>query len=406
MNKNTIFVKYFNFAAILKIFVLLSRVPYPLDKGDKLRAFHQLKRLSEQHEIYLFALNDSPLHKDAVKVLSFCKELHIYNLPKIAIMWNVFCFLFSKKPLQCGYFYNRRAKKQIDKQIKIIQPDHIYAQLIRTAEYVKTQPIEKTLDYQDVLSQGLLRIMRQSSFFKRLFYKMEHKRVRLHEKTIFNYFDNTTIITETDRNLMDIPNNGTLTVIPNGVDTDFYRPMQEKKKFDLIFTGNMSYPPNVNAAEYIAKNIFPPLLDKYPYIRIVLCGTSPSGSVLSLQNEHITVTGWVDDIRPFYAQSRLFIAPMHLGTGLQNKLLEAMAMKIPCITSPLASKPLHLTNEKEVVICNTATEYVEAIDKLLIHPELYHRLAENGYEFVRQNYNWKSTTAILEELINKQRGRV
>jgi len=382
--------------------VLLSRVPYPLDKGDKLRAFHQLKRLSEQHEIYLFVLNDSPLHKDAVTMLSsLCKELYIYRLSKIAIGWNVLRFLFSKKPLQCGYFYNHRAKKQIDTLIRTIQPDHIYAQLIRTAEYVKMQPIEKTLDYQDILSQGLLRIMRQSSFLKRLFYQMEYQRVQKYEKTIFNYFDNTTIITETDRNLMDIPDNETLTVVPNGVDTDFYRPMQEEKKFDLIFTGNMSYPPNVNAAEYIAKNIFPHLLDKYPGIRIVLCGTSPSNSVLLLQNEHIRITGWVDDMRPFYAQSRIFIAPMQLGTGLQNKLLEAMSMKIPCITSPLAGNPLHLTNEKEAIICNTVTEYVEAIDKLLTNNELHQTLAENGYEFVRQNYNWESTTAILEELIGK-----
>ena len=135
----------------MKIFVLLSRVPYPLDKGDKLRAFHQLKMLSEQHEIYLFALNDAPLHKDALTTLSsFCKEVYIFPLSKISIAWNIFRFLFSKKPIQCGYFYNRRAKKQIDNLIKTIKPDHIYAQLIRTAEYVKMQSIPKTLDYQEI----------------------------------------------------------------------------------------------------------------------------------------------------------------------------------------------------------------------------------------------------------------
>ena len=384
----------------MKIFVLLSRVPYPLDKGDKLRAFHQLKRLSKRHEIYLFALNDSPLHKDAVDVLSsFCTKIYIYRLSKIAIAWNVFRCLFSKKPLQCGYFYNHRAKQQIDTLIKTIQPDHIYAQLIRTAEYVKTQSIKKTLDYQDVFSQGLLRLKRQSSFLKRLFYQMEYRRVQKYEKTIFNYFDNKTIITETDRDLMDIPDSGRLAVVPNGVDTDFFSPMQEEKTFDLIFTGNMSYPPNVDAAEYIAKNIFPHLLDKYPDIRIVLCGTSPSSRVLALQNRHITVTGWVDDMRPFYAKSRIFIAPMHLGTGLQNKLLEAMSMKIPCITSPLASKPLHLTNQKEVFICDTVSQYIDAIDKLFASPDLYKTLSENGYDFVQQNYNWNNTTAILENLM-------
>ncbi len=384
----------------MKIFVLLSRVPYPLEKGDKLRAYNQLKVLSKRHEIYLFALNDSTLDKDAIGVLnSFCKEVYIFPLSKLSIAWNVLRFFFTKKPLQCGYFYNKRAQRKVDAILDKIEPDHIYAQLIRTAEYVKNKNIKKTLDYQDVFSKGIFRIMEQSPFWKRFFYNIEYKRVKQYETDIFSYFDNKTIITKVDRDLIEHPKDQEIVVVPNGVDTDFFQPMECEKEFDLIFTGNMSYTPNVQAAEYLVKMILPQLLKKYPDIRIALCGTTPSAKVLMLRGKNVTVTGWVEDIRLYYAQSRIFIAPMQLGTGLQNKLLEAMAMRIPCITSPLASKPLDVVSQKEILICNSILGYVDAIEMLLTNHELYKSIATNGYEFVRKNYNWNSTTEILEKLI-------
>ena len=376
-------------------------MPYPLEKGDKLRAFNQLKVLSKQHEIYLFALNDTALHKEAVSILSsFCKEVHIFRLSKISIFRNILCFLFTGKPLQCGYFYNRRAQKKIDKLITSINPDHIYTQLIRMAEYVKNRPIKKTLDYQDLFSKGLYRIMERSSAIKRRFVNIEYRRVKKYEKEIFNSFNNRTIITQEDKNLFDYNQKEELVVVPNGVDTSFFKPFDTiEKEYDLIFTGNMSYTPNVDAAEYIAKQLLPHLLKKYPNVRILLCGAAPSHRVLALRNEYIEVSGWVEDIRPFYAQSRIFIAPMRLGTGLQNKLLEAMAMQIPCITSPLAGKPLKATHGKELFICNNIDEYMEAIDILLQDAGTYKTISENAYTFVHDNFNWESTTKILENLI-------
>jgi sugar transferase (PEP-CTERM/EpsH1 system associated) len=376
-------------------------VPYPLEKGDKLRAFNQLKVLSKRHEIYIFALNDTLLHKEAISILSsFCKEVHIFRLSKLSILGNVLRFLFTGKPLQCGYFYNRRAQKKVDKLIASINPDHIYAQLIRTAEYVKNKPIKKTLDYQDLFSKGLYRIMEKSSAIKRRFVNIEYKRVKKYEKEIFNLFDNKTIITQEDKNLFDCIQKEELVVVPNGVDTSFFKPILSiEKDYDLIFTGNMSYTPNVDAAEYIAKQILPHLLKKYPNIRILLCGAAPSHRVSALKNEYIEVSGWVEDIRPFYAKSRIFIAPMQLGTGLQNKLLEAMAMQIPCVTSPLAGKPLGAMHGKELFICNNIDEYVEAIDILLQNADRYKIISENAYTFVHANFNWESTTKLLENLI-------
>lgn len=384
----------------MKLFVILSRVPYPLEKGDKLRAFNQIKELSKKHEIYLCALNDHTIHPDAFSILSnYCKNIYIFPITKWSIFFNVLLFFFKGKPLQCGYFYRYSIQKKINKLIQTIQPDHIYSQLIRTTEYVKSQKIKKTLDYQDALSKGVNRMMEKAPFWKRFILSIEYKRLLRYEKDIFNSFDNHTIITHVDRVFISHPSVKSITVVPNGVDSTLFSPINIEKKYDLIFTGNFSYPPNIDAATFLVQDIFPILKEKHPNIRIVICGANPTPRVKSLQDENVIVTGWVDDIRIYYAQSRIFIAPMRLGTGLQNKLLEAMAMKIPCIASPLASEPLNAEKNKEIIMCNSILGYVDAIDMLLSDKAFYKTLSENAFLFVKKNYNWGHTTSILEKLL-------
>ena len=386
----------------MKLFVILSRVPYPLEKGDKLRAFNQIKELSKKHEIYLCALNDHALHPDAMSILSaYCKEIHIFSITKWSILVNCIRFFFNGKPIQCGYFYRKSIHKKVNRLIKKIQPDHIYSQLIRTAEYVKKQKIKKTLDYQDAFSKGVHRMMEKAPFWKRLILSMEYKRLLRYEKDVFKYFNNKTIITRVDQIFIQHPAAKSIAVVPNGVDLSVFTSFPKEKKYDLIFTGNFSYVPNIDAAVFLVEDILPLLKERHPNIRIALCGANPSVKVAALQGENVEVTGWVDDIRTYYAQSRIFIAPMRLGTGLQNKLLEAMAMKLPCITSPLASNPLNADKGKNIIVCNSILGYVDAVDMLLSQPVFYQEIAENGCCFVKQNYNWEYTTTILENLITK-----
>ena len=128
----------------------------------------------------------------------------------------------------------------------------------------------------------------------------------------------------------------------------------------------------------------------------MLCGANPSKKVQALRGPHVTVTGWVDSMAEYYAQSRIFIAPMRLGTGLQNKLLEAMATQLPCVTSQLAGKPLKgVVNQRDIIICKDAEEYVEAVRRLLTDVTCYQQLASNGYRYVKENYSWEAVTEAL-----------
>jgi sugar transferase (PEP-CTERM/EpsH1 system associated) len=387
----------------MNLLVLLPRVPYPLEKGDKLRAFYQIKELSKYHNIYLVALQDGTLHPEALKKIKpYCKEIHWVRLSLFSKAIGILRALVKGLPAQCGYFYSKKAKRKIHKLIKRIYPDHIYCFMIRMAEYVKKhKDCHTTLDYQDVLSIGMKRRCEKAPVCKKPFFMYEYQALKRYEKNIFSCFTNKIIITDIDREMIPHPQKQYINVIPNGIDFEKFNFVKKEKKYDLIFAGNMSYPPNVDATLFLAKSIFPKLLSRYPRLKLCICGTHPVQAVKVLDGETIHVTGWVDDMAEYYAQSKIFIAPLQLGTGLQNKLLEAMAMKLPCVTSPLAGKPLEgAVNNTNILICNSVDEYVEAVFKLLNDENFYQTIAENGYQFVKTNYDWEEVGKKLEEVMN------
>ncbi len=385
----------------MKIFVLLSRFPYPLEKGDKLRAFHQIKELSKNHEIILCALTDEKIEKKSIEILSkYCEHIEIIKLPKYKIYWNLIRqLLFTDKSLQVAYFYNSAAQKKIDLYLNKYQPDHIYCQLIRVTEYVRNSSINKTLDYMDALARGMERRVDDAPFYLKWFLKTETTRLKRYEHFIFNDFDNNVIISEQDRKLIVNINNDDITVVPNGVDYYTYKLKDLPKKYDLIFTGNMSYPPNIDSVVYLVNEIMPLVWKQQPEINLVIVGAKPTAKVLRLKAEKVNVTGWIEDISEYYSQSKIFVAPMQIGTGLQNKLLEAMAMKLPCVTSQLANNALGAIHKESIMIGNSEQEYAQHIINLMNDEKLCESLSQKGYQFVKENYTWEGSTSILEKLI-------
>lgn len=385
----------------MKIFVLLSRFPYPLEKGDKLRAYHQIKELSKKHTIVLCALSDKKVCNEAIEELKkYCESIEIIRLYKFQIILNlIYKLLFSNHSMQVSYFYNNKAQNKINRLLNKHQPDHIYCQLIRVTEYVRTSKIKKTLDYMDALARGMERRIENAPFYLKPFLKIETKRLKKYEHHILNDFDNTTIISEQDRDLIVNIKNDSIRIVKNGVDYSMFKHREIDKKYDLIFTGNMAYPPNVDCAIFMVKEVMPLVWKKYPNATFAIVGATPDARVLALKSEKVIVTGWVEDISQYYASSKIFVAPMQIGTGLQNKLLEAMAMKLPCVTSKLANNALGAEHNKSALIGEKYNDYANYIVTLLENDNLCKTIAQNGYDFVNQNYTWEGTTAVLENLM-------
>lgn len=383
------------------IVVTTSRFPYPLEKGDKLRAFFQIKELAKSFNIHLLSISDKEIEPNSIKELEkYCADVKVYVLPKWKSFLNTALSIFSNKPFQVGYFYSRKINKAIQTYLTDLKPDHIYCQLLRSAEYVKDyHDCSKTIDYMDALSKGIERRIDKAKWFEKWFYVKEHKRLVIYESLLFDFFENKTIISEQDRDLIFHKDRKKISVIPNGVGPSFFEEVAIEKKFDLLFTGNMSYPPNIEAAEILINQILPKLKTTHKQVSVLISGTSPHQRVLDLASNNVTISGWVDDIRESYASSKVFIAPMFIGTGLQNKLLEAMAMKMPCITTNLANNALQATAGDNIFIANSIAEFVDKIDNLLASPESQDSTGKSACQFVQENYQWNVCTAPLIQLI-------
>lgn len=386
------------------IIYLTSRFPYPINKGDKLRSYYQIKELSKSHEIHLISLSEKNISEKYIQSLNkYCKSITIYKMNFFKRIYNLFKTFFNNKPFQVNYFYHYSIQKRLNSKIAEIKPDYIFCQLIRTAMYVKNNhTTAKVLDYMDSLSKGMERRIKISNIFMKPFVIMEFQRLKRFENLAFEFFNKHIMISENDRKEIAHNKKDEIEIIGNGIDTNYFQKIETEIKYELIFIGNLSYLPNIEAANFISKEILPKLLEKLPNIKILIAGSNPSNRVIKLANKNIEVQGWVEDIRKSYSSGKIFFAPMTIGSGLQNKLLEAMSIGIPCITSELSNRSLKAIDKKNILIGNSVNEYVNHIISLLNDEKKRKIIGESGRKYVIENYNWKTANSKLLKLLKSK----
>lgn len=386
----------------MRLFILLSRFPYPLEKGDKLRAYHQLRILSKHHQTFVCALHENELDKGWIsEIEQFCTELHTIRLSKLKQVVNLGLSITRTEPFQVAYFYQHSAQKEVLNCIDKWQPDIIYCQLLRTAKYINSvQNIPKIIDFQDAFSKGIERRLETDPWYWKPILKSELKRLNRYENSVFNAFDHCTIISEQDRDQLPFEQRNEVTIVRNGVELNDFKPSNTDKTIEVLFAGNMGYQPNIEGALFLENEVMPLVRKEFPDARLMLAGARPDHRIKNLASQHTLVTGWVEDISQCYAQAKVFVAPMKIGTGLQNKLLEAMAMRIPCVTSTLANNALRAKPNAEILIAATAQEYANHIIKLLNNPSLSDKIATAGHKLVTENFSWEGATKPLLEILN------
>lgn len=387
----------------MKIAVLLSRFPYPLEKGDKLRAYQHLQHLKQLgHEVHLIALSDvkvEPAHYEKVK--PFCESIHVIHLSLLRRVVNLAFSFIRSLPLQVGYFYSKTHSRAIQKLIKELKPDLLYFQLIRTALFRKSNTdVPAVIDYMDAFASGTSQRTQNASVFLKFLYQRELRLVKRFEYGSFDWFNKHLIISVPDQKAMNVPDQSCLEVLPNGVDTGFFVPENKLKRSDVLFVGNMNYPPNVDAARFLIDEIMPIVWKSRPETKVTLAGANPHPSVKNRATANVTVTGWMDDIREAYSSSRVFIAPMRIGTGLQNKLLEAMAMQLPGVTTSLSFEPLQAVSGTEILVGNSKEELAAHLLELLNNDILASDIAAKGRDFILKTYSLHHSKQLLGEIFD------
>ena len=240
----------------------------------------------------------------------------------------------------------------------------------------------------DSLSLGLKRRISISGKLIKPILNIEYQRLVKFENLAFEFFNNHIIISKFDRENINHEERNSIKVIPNGVNLEKEN-KSYKKEYDLVFIGNLSYKPNIEAANYIIDKIVPLLKPLYSDIKVLIAGSNASNKLLKKNNKHITIKGWVDDIKESYCIGKVFFAPMNIGSGLQNKLLEAMSLGLPCVTSKLANNSLNATNNENILIGNSTNEYIYQIRRCLDDRLFRERIGEQGRKYVVKNFNWE-----------------
>ncbi|MEO5907548.1 MAG: glycosyltransferase [Saprospiraceae bacterium] len=384
----------------MRIAFVTSRFPFPVEKGDKLRAFHQIRLLSRSHEIHLTAVSHKRVDKEDLEaMIPYCKSVKVFRIRWWLLPINLLMGLLEGLPLQVSYFLDRSIKRKVQYHLIRVEPDHLICQLIRAAPYVTALPFTKTLDYMDVFSEGMRQLAGKYRWMSGLF-RFEAKRLSAYERTIYKEFDNHIIISSQDKERLSLPSKKFITVIPNGVD-EYFSPFPSKEPdHDLVFVGNLGYGPNKEAVHFLVNALLPALKQSQRKVTLLIAGARPSPNIKRLGlRPDVTVKGWVEDIRDAYQDGRIFVAPMFSGLGLQNKILEAMSMGLPCVTTSMVNNAIGAKEGIEILIADDIDGMIRHIEFLLDHPDQYHRMSENARSFMMKNFRWEDQVSKIEEVL-------
>jgi sugar transferase (PEP-CTERM/EpsH1 system associated) len=389
----------------MNIVVVAPRLPFPLDKGDRLTVYHLLKYFSERHRVTLISFlepEQDPAWVD--KVAPFCERVELVPLRKPRAYFNCVKGLLGRKPLQLHYYADPDMRKTVDHVVREMKPDLLYAHLIRMGQY--TEPyralprvtafnVSMTLNYRRLAEHA-------SRILGKAFYSVEYRKLRSFEGQFARAFDRILLISKYDLAAMEC--NTPLDNVffnPHGVDYEYFSPDASVQKMPntLVFTGNMSYPPNVDAALYLCQEILPLVRDQVPSAQVSIVGTDPTPDVKDLARDPlIEVTGRVPDLRAYMNRAEIAVAPMRIGAGLQNKVLEGMSMGLPMVITSVANEGIQAIGGENVVIADSARDFADQIVSLLNNPERRMRLGPTARDFIVRNWSWEKHFGDLEHM--------
>ena len=392
----------------MRILFITPRFPYPPLKGDSLRAYHQMRVLSPHHSITLLSMAESPVSQDDYEqVAALCEQVTVVPLPRLRAAANLGAGVASRQPLQVSYYRSAAFRRQLAAAISCGAFDVAHVTLIRMLPYVWDlgQP-PVVVDLIDSLSLNLADRRDGVRGPKRLGYEMEYRRVRDYERAVVEHFPALVVSSEADRQVL---GGERITVIPNGVDLDRFpfRGQDGRDPATLIFTGNMGYHPNEEAVIWFAAQVWPLLRRERPHLHFQVVGTGPGERVraLAAPGSGFEVLGRVPSVTDYLGRATMAVASMRSGSGIQNKVLEALAMGTPVVASSIANRGVQGTPGRDLLVADDPSAFASAVLRLLDEPSMRAHLAESGRAFVEENYRWEQHGARLTEIYEGIRNR-
>lgn len=382
--------------------MLSSRFPYPCNHGDQLIVFNRLRVLSKCHEITLLTFYSGSRELAGYdKIIPYCKAIYPIHLPKwrstVNVLWGLF---FSDLPLQVCYYNSILFQKQLNELVKREDFDIIHAYLLRTANHVINIEKPKILELIDSYQLNIRTRLRTEKSILYFLLRKELSRVSKYENKIHGNFNYLTLVSQKDA--LEVRGNN-VKIVPLGIDFSRFFPNLESRHHDqlsIVFTGNMSYAPNISATLWFAENCLPLIQKEIPDVIFTIAGIKPSKEIRLLgERRGISVLGFVDSIATVLRQSHVAVAPMQSGSGLQIKILEAMACQIPVVSTSIGVNALpSVENNRHILVADDSKDFSLAVVSLLLDKEKALNIAKNGFLFAHENYTWESSCKKINDL--------
>jgi len=386
-----------------KILILSTRLPYPLLGGDRIRINNFCKALAQQHRVDLLVISEGKVEQE-----------HINNLKKLGIGVTVFSFssirckinalkgMVTKIPLQVSYYYFKEVQQWIDGHIH--EYDVTICNHIRGAEYFRKSKIKKIIDLHDAISLNYFRASEFASGIWKQIYSIENTRLLPYELHAIESFDKALIVSSVDRNFLISKgaNAQKISVLPVAVDDKIFTYKRNQIEKDwIVFVGKMNTVANADAAVYFTTMIFPQIQSILPNIELFIVGADPSSSVKALAGIHgVHVTGRVENHLEYISQAKVVIDPMRFGAGMQNKVLEAMAMSKTVVASTLATEGIEGEHNKHFIVADSIDNVVNSIVNVMCDSALRERIGQEASALIREKYSWGVVGNTLQSIVH------
>lgn len=391
----------------MNILYLCHRFPYPPKRGGKIRPFNMVRHLSANgHQVTVCSLARSAEEaQEATGIAPYCADFEIGHVQERVQVVRMIARLPLLTPSSMGYFYSPELAQRVQVLLRSKQWDLIFVHCSSVAQYVAhVQDVPKILDFGDMDSHKWFEYAQYKPFPLSLGYRLEGAKMLLAEKRLARRFDLCTATTRAEWETLNSYEVGTDTDwFPNGVDANFFSPTDASYDADTIsFIGRMDYYPNQECMARFCEQTWPLLKRLRPALKLLIVGADPSPAMRQLgQLPGVTVTGSVPDVRPFIRNSAVMVAPLHIARGTQNKILEAMAMGVPVVTSAIAAGGVDADAMAHFLVADTPQAYAQAIMEIVNNPAERARLAEAGRQRMLSHHAWPHSMRRLDAIIDR-----
>ena len=393
----------------MKILYLCHRFPFPPKRGGKIRPFNMIRHLTAQgHEATVCSLvraHDEA--KEGEGIAPHCHAFHMGRVSEPVQMLRMVLRLPLVTPSSMGYFHSPELAATVRKLLATEPFDLIFVHCSSVAQYVEhVTHIPKILDFGDMDSQKWLEYAQRKPFPLSLGYKLEGMKMLAAEKRLARRFDVCTATTRAEwQTLEDYATGAATDWFPNGVDADFFSPGDASYDADTIsFIGRMDYYPNQECMARFCAQVWPALRAARPQMKLLIVGADPSPEMRKLgEIAGVTVTGSVPDVRPYIRSSALMVAPLAIARGTQNKILEAMAMGVPVVTSSVAAGGVDAQADKHLLVADTASQITQAVLRIVENPAERQRLAVAARQRMLSHHAWPRSMQRMDDIIRRCR---